>query len=350
MPTAPSVSWPRPSACQSTLRASHRLTDEFSGRRRLDESTAGAIVTPAVSLRFTLPPLSNKGHLTVFSLTFSPRFHTVAHVLPRSLRLRLEGFAVRWPDAAYATRAPGDTPAERKGLEVECLCACMQRRMGDTGVFPLCCGRPSEREQLWVTFISVTVSRVCAEDWKVTLGQQHESGENMIFLILKLSVSSTIQQTLHNELINAVHQRENFKYKVPLRVFYGLWRSAFSLWLCWVRDSGSDTGSDLQVRDDLDGVMSPRSQSLGFGSAAKLASRRRSERGDSCGRSGDVSWRAAPRTDVGVKTFFIKCLFQRMGSDLGVLSVAVLPVLHLFLWNTHTHTHTHTHTQNKHSR
>lgn len=44
-----------------------------------------------------------------------------------------------------------------------------------------------------------------------------------------------------------------------------------------MRDSGSDTGSDLQVRDDLDGVMSPRSQSLGFGSAAKLASRRRSE-------------------------------------------------------------------------
>lgn len=107
----------------------------------------------------------------------------------------------------------------------------------------------------------------------------------------------------------------------------------YALWVCGVRDSSSDTWSDSQVQDTLDRTMSPQSQSLSFESwVADVASEATAARDQET--SADA-WHLG--TDVGVKTIFMKCLFQRMGSDLGVLSVAVLPVLLLFLLNTHTH-------------
>lgn len=138
-----------------------------------------------------------------------------------------------------------------------------------------------------------------------------------------------------------MHQRGNLSYKVPLKgSFMGYedwhfhsWHCVCTLTLCGVRDSSSDTWSDSQVQDTLDRAMSPQSQSLSFESwVADVASEATA--------AWDQETSADARrlgTDVSVKTFFMKCLFQRMGSDLGVLSVAVLPVLLLFLLNTHTH-------------
>lgn len=99
--------------------------------------------------------------------------------------------------------------------------------------------------------------------------------------------------------------------------------------LCSITLTFSGTGS-------LDCVISPRSQSFRCSEATAQRARRQLQE--------IRRRRLTSRTDVGVKTFFMKCLFQWMGSDLGFLSVP----FHSFafcLSLTHTHAHISTDTQ-----